>query len=1176
MVAFLSWNIDGISKKLKDDEIVSMIVKYDIVALQETHTATRNVSNGSVYTNLNNYNTYIKHSKKTKGTKCGRGSGGLLFLYRDDLSPYIDTIHSNNDYTQWIKLNGNMFGWDKDIYICNFYIPPQESPYYSNQFDELESEIARFSSIGNILLMGDANSRTGGPEPLLDYILDDSSKYIPGLENYNEDSSLRQRHCIDKTVNAHGKKLAELCISTQIRILNGRTAGDYVGKSTCFNHFGTSTVDYFLSSSNFIDNVLALNIKEITRFSVHCPLSLILKCNMKPLLKDKLEMRTLPKKIKINKLNAHTYLSHLTSNIKRLSEINSQQQIHTCVNQHNVDRATSNLTNIIIEAAYKTAPPLLHKKSKQNKRTQKTNPGNDKDIKTQKKEFQNLAKLLHKYPNDPIIRGRLFKVKKRLNRLIKTKNNFNRNKLFEKLEDMQNSDPKSYWDLINGFLDKNPDQNIPECIKSSLFSHFKELSTDNITEQEPEKQNDIKEQLKQYEKHTNIKSTLDQEITQNEVEKVISSLKNNKSCAEDGITSEMIKYGRPLLLLPITKLFNDILTSGHYPDLWSLGHLVPIHKKGSKLITNNYRGITLSSVLGKVFSGVLNNRLQTYLEENRLINENQSGFRKGRRTTDNLFILKTIINKYLCQKNKSLYIAFIDFSKAFDHVWRDGLLVKLLKLGVTGNLYNIIKAMYENTFAHLKINNQVTINGFKINRGVKQGDNLSPTLFNIFLNDLIFPEDICDAPTLYQERLTHLLWADDLLIMSESEVGLQNSLSHLDSFCQKWRMTINTDKSNVMLIQKGKRTSNRSFYLQNQTLKIVEEYKYLGCIIDNKGAFNLCKQDLHKKGLKALFKLYTAFAGSPPKPHIYNNLFDTLITPIILYNCELWGADYINRLKRNSMDKFYCLTENEPFEKLHNKFCKINLQVGKKSINMACKGELGRYPLINDINFRIVKYWHYLENTPINKTFLRDAYECDKTMKDIRGKSWSSYIEELSQKININLEYLRQQKTLLKVNKTIIKTNLKNEYIKFYNNKIMTYEKLLYYRYIEGPYQIANYLKVIKNSNFRQALTKLRIGAHRLEIETGRYTKTERHQRICKLCKTEIEDEVHFLISCKINDTKRTKLFNKMKHVYDGFSDMTNLEKYYFIINGPDYYSPVAGEFIYEMFYVRGQGNKGI
>ena len=126
------------------------------------------------------------------------------------------------------------------------------------------------------------------------------------------------------------------------------------------------------------------------------------------------------------------------------------------------------------------------------------------------------------------------------------------------------------------------------------------------------------------------------------------------------------------------------MNSGRFPTDWNVSLLSMIHKNGNKNECNNYRGISIGSCLGKVFTKILQSRISNYLEDNELLSDNQAGFRKNYRTTDQIYILKTILNKYLHKNKKPVYACFIDFSKAFDTIWREALLYKLNNIGIAG------------------------------------------------------------------------------------------------------------------------------------------------------------------------------------------------------------------------------------------------------------------------------------------------------------------------------------------------------------------------------------------------------------------------------------------------------------------------------------------------------------
>ena len=182
------------------------------------------------------------------------------------------------------------------------------------------------------------------------------------------------------------------------------------------------------------------------------------------------------------------------------------------------------------------------------------------------------------------------------------------------------------------------------------------------------------------------------------------------------------------------KLFNFVFNSGVFPEAWSEGLLIPLLKKGIVTNVENFRGITLLSVLGKLFTRVLNNHLQSWAENYGIYVEAQNGFRPGRGTTDSIFILHCLINKFF-DKNKSLYTFFVDFSKAFDYVIRENLWYKMIKAGVNGKILTIIRSMY-NCVKTKVFSNGVMSDPFYCSLGVRQGKCLSPFLFSLYINDL--------------------------------------------------------------------------------------------------------------------------------------------------------------------------------------------------------------------------------------------------------------------------------------------------------------------------------------------------------------------------------------------------------------------------------------------------------
>ena len=143
------------------------------------------------------------------------------------------------------------------------------------------------------------------------------------------------------------------------------------------------------------------------------------------------------------------------------------------------------------------------------------------------------------------------------------------------------------------------------------------------------------------------------------------------------------------------------------PCIWKRGYITPIYKTDDSFDPSNYRGITVTSNVGKLFTLLINERLVQFLDENKVIALNQIGFRRRYRTPDQLFILNTIINSYF-KKGKMVYVCFIDFSKGYDTVWRVGLFYKLIKYGLSLKFIKLIETMYSNILYAVKLSDGIT------------------------------------------------------------------------------------------------------------------------------------------------------------------------------------------------------------------------------------------------------------------------------------------------------------------------------------------------------------------------------------------------------------------------------------------------------------------------------------
>ena len=188
-------------------------------------------------------------------------------------------------------------------------------------------------------------------------------------------------------------------------------------------------------------------------------------------------------------------------------------------------------------------------------------------------------------------------------------------------------------------------------------------------------------------------------------------------------------------------------------------------------------------------------------------------------------------------KKQKIYACFIDFKKAYDSVWREALLVKLLRNGLGGKFYNTIKHIYSNNQSHVKLPYGIT-DSFHTQIGIKQGDGLSPLLFNLFIDDVLSIFDAnCNQPILGDIPVHSLLYADDLVLFSETPEGLQHSLALLDRYCQRWHLNINIRKTKAVTFQNGAAMPKCKFHINDQAIENAKSYVYLGTIITQNGNF---------------------------------------------------------------------------------------------------------------------------------------------------------------------------------------------------------------------------------------------------------------------------------------------------------------------------------------------------
>ena len=680
------WNINGLSyEKLHDNSMLNIIDSVDCCIFVETFLQKA--------PDIQHQYTYCRPAVKV--SKRGRATGGIIVIMKDNIRKGTKIVETNSKQFVWIHFDEHYFNLSKHLYVCASYIPPIDSNVYTDDkyifFNELNEEIEKFSSDGDIIIMGDLNARTSISS---DIILDD--KYNSDFSQCDDYHVKPHRNNCDHILNSFGKKLLEICKQTDMVILNGRCLGDLNGQTSCYKYNGSSVVDYGISSKSIYNDIIYYCIHKPNHLSDHAPMTLCLGTRGQHGSTDNAN-----KGGEGNDTNNRT--SHTPPGFRWTNESPQKfeaafglpcikNRLQALLNQNLLNKDISanslctELADILIQAAKHS---LKHRKT-QPTTSRKSAPWFNGNLHTKKSDVIRIGKELHKSPKNNHLLQQFSLVKKCYKNLCKYYKRKYMNSISTKLESVCSSGSHEFWKFLKSMRNK-PSTNMPDS--SALLQHFKNLHTDHNILQDPQTIH-ISQNLGS--------SNPPPEISTYEIEKAIKSLKNGKAHGQDLISNEMIKNSIKFILQPLHQIFNYILNTREYPEEWSKGHVVPIYKSGDKSNPKNYRGISISSCLGKLFATILNEHLLSFLNSKRAISKEQIGFQRGKRTSDHALTLKTIIDYYKT-KHKKVFSCFVDFRAAFDKIWHAGLINKLRNMCIPTYIINLLKSMYS------KLNTQVKI-----------------------------------------------------------------------------------------------------------------------------------------------------------------------------------------------------------------------------------------------------------------------------------------------------------------------------------------------------------------------------------------------------------------------------------------------------------------------------------
>jgi len=580
-----------------------------------------------------------------------------------------------------------------------------------------------------------------------------------------------------------------------------------------------------------------------------------------------------------------------------------------------------------------------------------------------------------------------------------------------------------------------------------------------------------------------------------DVYKILNGLDVNKATGPDGISNKLLKEAAVPIAQPLSELLNFCLSFGSFPQTWKVAQVVPIFKKDDPQLCNNYRPISLLSCLSKVFEKLVFNHMFGFVKSNNILNVNQSGFIPGDSTVNQLMTICHNIASHF-DSGDELVAVFLDLTKAFDKVWHKGLLHKLRKVGIHGQVYQLLSSYLESRQQFVTINGQ-TSETRGLTSGVPQGSVLGPLLFLIYINDI--NENVSNPS---------FLFADDTSVFGSIQnsdatlaiANLNQDLNEIHKWSKKWLVEINPSKTVAMLFSiKQQPTQLTPILLDNKVVPLVSVHKHLGMYftptlnwsthIDHvttkcHRTLNMLKKFKYRWSRRALETCYTSF-----------------VRPILEYGCIVYDS---------------CSEgDSEKLEEVQLKAARLATGAKKRTSHGALYRELGWTPLKDRrAMFKLIKMFNVVKHSvPFHIARIISLYQ---RIPVVHTRSTDQGILQLPR---CNTTIFQSSPIL----SSMTQWNDTNMCLRSINS-LAVFRSRLKAHYRRSPSLFKHDISRKKQITFMQ----IRMGFSNLNQDLFLKGCTANPGCSCGASK---EDAKHFLLMCPLYMDLRSNLFTKLKDI---------------------------------------------
>lgn len=617
-----------------------------------------------------------------------------------------------------------------------------------------------------------------------------------------------------------------------------------------------------------------------------------------------------------------------------------------------IDIQLNQLTNLILEARDQSIPKLY--------RTEKLSQLSPETV-VCIRERNRLRRLRQRTSN-------LYNLSPQiniLNRMISTKVHIDRNNNWSRVLEKCTKASSKFWNLTKSLRGKN-NTNIPK-LKSGTTVIFSDKEKANELAHEFEKAHkltldmkhsvdkSVKRSTEELKNNNRLNIASETYPSHEEIKAYIKSSRPSKAPGMDKITNQLLKKLPEEATELIFKLFKESIRKSYFPIVFRRALVIPIPKANKdKTVPSSYRPISLLSNLGKIFEKIILFRLNSAIEENNLIAESQFGFRKSHSTIHQLKRVTKIVQENKSNRHSTGMLLF-DIEKAFDTVWHNGLVHKLIHANVPTYLCKIIQSfLTERTFT-VKVNNSVS-NERKIVAGVPQGSVLSPLLYSFYISD--YKPLRCTLTSYFADDTAHLVKGKQTGSIVKN---MTRSYKHAERYLAKWKIKVNAAKTQAIVFpynKSPKRIPSTPINTENETIQFTNQVTYLGVTLDKHLLYHKHVEKNSDKTLKCLRSLYPLLCKKSKLSHFNKTMiFKTIIRPVMTYAGPIWTTAAKTNLKKLQVIQNKCLkiinklpwrfSTNELHSSTGFKKLAEHLTEIKNKFNARCASSV--YPLILDL-----------------------------------------------------------------------------------------------------------------------------------------------------------------------------------------------------------------------------------